>query len=282
MSYEFVNFAESYGLQVKQFSRDRIVRCPTNDKPRSDNGRFFFDGKRGWVCDMALGGELHWWNDPNSNPYTEQEKREWAAKHRKAQHDRQNEQQRVAQEAEDILKRAYAETHPYLADKGFPKQIGLVSKEGALLIPMRDCLRHNVIGVQTIRLVDNDWQKKMLKGQRAKGAVHVFGSKSAAETILVEGYATGLSVKAAVSQLNLNASVTVCFSDNNLVAVAALITVRKIIYADNDVSNAGEQAAIKTGCRYVMSDTKGHDANDDHVKMGLIHVCKKIVEMRSH
>jgi len=47
------------------------------------------------------------------------------------------------------------------------------------------------------------------------------------------------------------------------------------------VSKTGENAAIQTGLPWTMSDTVGHDANDDHKKFGLFCVVKKIMELRS-
>ena len=49
-----------------------------------------------------------------------------------------------------------------LQSKGFPDARTLVDADGSMIIPMRDCMSGNLLGVQKIRLVDNQWQKKML------------------------------------------------------------------------------------------------------------------------
>ena len=115
---------------------------------------------------------------------------------------------------------------------------------------------------------------------RAKGAVLRLGPKRAQETILVEGYATGLSVEMAVRQMRLSAAVLICFSDANLVSVASQVRGRAYCFADNDESGAGQRAAEKTGLPYCMADTVGFDANDEHKKNGLMAVCQRLTKVR--
>ena len=179
-----------------------------------------------------------------------------------------------------LIKACGIGTHPYLAEKGFPEARALIAEDGALVIPMRDCVSDAISGAQVVRLVDNAWEKKMLHGMRAKGASLRIGNHRASETWLVEGYATGLSVDAALKLLRLSASVLVCFSAHNLTHVASLVPGRRFVFADNDVSRAGETAAISTGLPYVMSPTLGQDANDFHQSDGLIAVAKLIMEAR--
>ena len=52
-------------------------------------------------------------------------------------------------------------------------------------------------GAQLIRWLSEErkWEKKMLPGMRAKGAVLRLGSAAPWLTILCEGYATGLSIE---------------------------------------------------------------------------------------
>ena len=77
----------------------------------------------------------------------------------------------------------------------------------------------------------------------------------------------------AVRQMRLNAAVLVCFSDSNMVHVAALTKgSRRYVFADNDKSGAGERAAKETGLPYCMSPTLGEDANDLHKREGLVAV----------
>jgi putative DNA primase/helicase len=187
--------------------------------------------------------------------------------------------------AATLIKACGIGTHPYLAEKGFPEARALVMEEGSLVVPMRDCVSDSLVGAQVVRLVDNKWEKKMLPGMRAKGAALRIGNHRASETWLVEGYATGLSVDAALKLLRLSASVLVCFSAHNLVHVSGLIPGRRFVFADNDVSRAGETAAIATGLPYAMAPRpagqKTMDANDCHQSEGVIAVAKLIMEARS-
>jgi putative DNA primase/helicase len=77
----FVEFARTHGLEIDRLrSGDRIFRCPTTAHPRSKNGAYAFDGKRGWVQNWETGEALQWWNDPTARPWTDAEKREWERK----------------------------------------------------------------------------------------------------------------------------------------------------------------------------------------------------------
>jgi len=120
----------------------------------------------------------------------------------------------------------------------------------------------------------------MLSGMRAKNAVHRLGSKTASETWLVEGYATGLSVYHALRSIGSDASVVVCFSASNLVQVADQIKGQRFVFADNDESKTGEKSAEQTGLPWTMADTVGFDANDLHMKSGLFAVVGKIMQLR--
>lgn len=184
----------------------------------------------------------------------------------------------AAQKAQSIIKTAKVDVHPYLAEKGLPEAKCLVLPDGELLIPMRDAQNNALLGTQIIRLEDNEWAKKMMPGMRAKGAVLRLGR--GAETVLCEGYATGLSIDLAARLLRLNLSVLVCFSAGNLTHVAGLIGGKRYIFADHDVSKAGEQSAIKAGLPYVMSPDIG-DANDLHQQRGLMAVSKLLMEVRN-
>jgi putative DNA primase/helicase len=120
----------------------------------------------------------------------------------------------------------------------------------------------------------------MLYGMMAKNAVLFLGHRDLPECWIVEGFATGLSVRDALRSVGIPSSVVICFSASNMIQVADQIKGNRFIYADRDESETGEKAAIQTGLPYAISDTIGHDANDDHLKYGLFHVVKKIMEIR--
>lgn len=278
----FTAFALTHGVEIGDlYAGDRIRRCPTTAHPRSRNGAYWFDGQRGWVMNWEHGDTVQWWNDPQARPWTEADKAAWAEKRRIAQAERQRAQHRAAALAAELVAQAAPAEHGYLRAKGFAEVKGLTLDDGAtLLIPMRDLATNALIGAQRIRLVDNAWEKRYLHGQRTTGAVFVLGQRKASETWLIEGFATGLSVERALRQLHIPASVMVTFSAHNLQHCAAHTAGRRFVFADNDVSETGQKAAIATGLPWVMSPETGEDANDLHMRAGLLAVCKLVMNAR--
>jgi len=280
----FINFARAHGVEIDQnnlYPSERIRRCGTVDKPRSTNGAFFYDGQRGWVMNWAEEARVIWYEDPNAKPWTDQEKREWAAKRNKANADKDNSYQMAAERAAIILRTAKMEEHPYLEIKGFADMQGYVMG-GKLLVPMRNVITGKLQGFQEIYwdMPNRKYEKKMLHGMRAKNGVLIMGSKEAPETWFVEGYATGLSLHKALRSVGLNAAVVVCFSAVNMIQVADQIKGDRYVFADNDESKTGEKAAIETGLPWTMADEVGMDANDMHDKLGLMAVVKKVMDLR--
>lgn len=194
------------------------------------------------------------------------------------------EHSKASARAATLIKQCEIGNHSYLAEKGFPDARVLLDSDGAMVVPMRDCLSNKLLGVQKIHLIENAWLKKNQPGMRAKGAIHRLGSSRAAELWFCEGYATGLSVDAALRMLRLPAAVMVCFSDRNIVHVAGHFTGRNFVFADNDESKAGERASWDAGLPYAMADRpcdkKKMDANDLHQAAGVLAVAKLIMEAR--
>lgn len=281
----FIDFARAHGVDIdpaKVFASSRIRRCGTVDKPRSKNGAFFWDGARGWVWNWQTEARVQWFHDDKATPWTEAEKQAWKARRDALSATQDADHRRAATRAAELMRASQPGEHNYLHMKGFPDAQGMVAADGALLIPMRNWRTNEIQGLQVIRWIEADrkYEKKMLTGMKARGAVFRMGDKTASETFLVEGYVTGLSVVAALRSVGLRASVLVCFSSSNMVEVARQVPGRKFIYADHDASGTGEKAAQKTGFPYCMSDTQGNDANDDHQQFGLMAVCRKLMEVR--
>ena len=278
----FLLFATSFGLILDHvYASEKIKRCPTEAHPRSDNGAYFFDGIRGWVMDWSTGEKPIWWNDPSAKPYTEEEKKAWAQKRRASEQKQKLEWAAAAKRADDLLKVCTQETHYYLNSKGLPNALGLVA-ENVLVIPMRNWETNALQGVQMIEWNNHEkcFDKKMNYGMRAKGAILRLGTKTAKETFLVEGYATGLSVEIALRQMRLIAAIAVCFSASNLEYVADKLQGKKFVIADNDKSKTGENSAIKTGLPYTMSEVEGEDANDLYQRAGVMALCSLIMRLR--
>lgn len=281
----FLDFARAHGVEIdpsKLYPTDKIKRCGTVERPNSGNGAYWWDGQRGWVMDWSGEARTIWYEDPHAKPWTPEEKLEWTLKRKTANAAKDRSYELAAQRADITLRSAKMELHDYLHLKGFPEQKGLVL-DGVLLVPMRNVVTNKVQGYQQIfwDAESRKWDKKMQPGMRAKNAVLYIGSREAPEAWLVEGYATGLSLLAALRSVGLHASVVVCFSASNLIAVADQIPGKRFMFADNDVSKTGENAAIQTGLPWTMADQVGYDANDLHKHNGLFAVVTKIMEVRS-
>lgn len=278
----FINFARAHGVEIHDlYPSEKIRRCGTVDHPRSKNGAYFWDGQRGFVWNWAAEAKSQWFNDASARPWTEADKAAWRAKRAAASAQQSDDHARAALRAAEMLRAAKPQEHNYLHIKGFPEAQGFVAADGALLIPMRNVQTNDLQGLQVIRWVTEErrYDKKMIPGMRAKGAVFRLGDKGAPETFLVEGYATGLSVIAALRSVGLRASVLVCFSTGNLVHVAPMVKGKCFVFADHDESQAGEKAAQQTNLPYCMSPELG-DANDLHVMAGLMAVCAQIMAVR--
>lgn len=281
----FIDFARAHGVEIdpsKLYASERIKRCGTVEKPRGTNGAYFWDGARGWVFNWAAEARVQWFNDDAAKPWTDEEKALWRARRQAAQASQEQDYQRAAQRAAELIRSAKPSEHNYLHRKGFPDAQGFVAADGALLIPMRNLSTNNVQGVQVIRWNPETmaFDKKMSPGMKAKGAVFRMGDRTAPETFLCEGYATGLSIVAALRSAGLRASVLVCFSANNLEHVAPQLKARAFVFADNDKSGTGEKSAKATGLPYCMSPVVGEDANDLHARAGLFAVCQLLMEVR--
>lgn len=279
----FIEFARLHGVDInpaRLYASDKIKRCPTIDKPRSDNGAYFWNGRRGWVMDWSGEAKVVWF-DGDQTPWTAEEKAEWAAKRRAGESVQQQAYARAASTAETILRACKLCDHPYLSYKGLAEEKGLV-KDEALLVPMRNVVTRKIQGYQSIYWdpKERKYLKKMFPGMRAKNAVLSLGAHNALETWFVEGYSTGLSLKNALNTCGIDGRVVVTFSANNLVNVTDQVKGQKYIFADNDESGTGQKAAEQTGLPWTMADYVGWDANDLHVKEGLFAVVKKVMDLR--
>jgi phage/plasmid primase-like uncharacterized protein/KaiC/GvpD/RAD55 family RecA-like ATPase len=150
--------------------------------------------------------------------------------------------------------------HPYLTRKGIGPNGLRVTGDGRLIAPL-----YIEGALASLQYIDAAGGKLYHASGATKGACAVIGALDGARTLyLAEGYATAATIHEATGQ-----PVVVAYSAANLVPVAELLTERAplpvIIVADNDRSGVGqryaEQAAARTGCRYVLPPGEG-DAND--------------------
>lgn len=284
---EFSDAIRSSGLNPPvHIDAGRIIRFPGMDKGKNNKAAWclLFDDCMGGVFGDYSTGLHESWRSLKSKTYTNDQRVEFdlriAASRKQQAKERAELARKAAAKAQSLINAATISTHNYYRSKQLPEAIGFVMPEGELVLPMRDYQTDSLSGAQVIKWVDDKWEKKMIYGTRAKGAIFRIGNKSASTSILCEGMATGHSISMAVKMLCMDSCVVVCFSAANMVQVASMIEGRKMIFADNDVSNTGREAAERTGLPWCMSDTVGHDANDLHATEGIMAVCRKILDCR--
>jgi putative DNA primase/helicase len=250
----FEDFARAHGLIIKSVISDRWVATPTEDHPNKRNGRYKYLGDVAWVQNWATMESPDMWRSdtavvrPIGRIVVEDKKR-------------QEDMAKAASKAGWILHQTYNGRHPYLDKKGFKDENGNVwdvDDQKLLVIPMR--IDGQLVGCQLI-----GEEKKFLYGQKSKGATFVIDAKG--PSIFCEGYATALSIRAAMKAMGVRYTIHVCFSASNLIFVASKI--KGTVIADNDKSGAGEKAALETKNPYWISDTVGEDFNDYHLRVGL-------------
>ena len=224
---------------------------------------------------------------------TPEEKRRAAEQRQREERRRRAVEERQAKKAVHILSLCEYTTHPYLTRKGFPDAKGLVH-DGDLIIPMRHYRDYHRL--QSVQMIGPDGSKKFLPGGRASEAVYKIGK--GAERYYCEGYATALSVRAALQHLyrDRHSEVWACFSAGNIPKVA-LSSRRSMVIADHDwwrcpkkecrakwdyeskrcpscgssgvAEPAGEKHAKQTGLPYWMPPEPGTDANDYMLSHGV-------------
>lgn len=269
---EFIDYCRAHGLIVDQVEAGRWMRVPTKEHPRKKNGAYKLMGHVGWVMNHATMAEVATWRTDVEQTVAQQQ----LVVKQAAEFDRRMREgwAKAAAKAQALVDASKLIEHNYLAYKGFAEAKGLVMADEALVVPMRHLHTNALVGAQVITWLPGvrKYEKKMIFGMRAKGAVLRLGGKHAARTWLVEGFATGLSVQAALRLRRLPDVVLVCFSDGNLTHVARQLEGDVAVFADNDASGAGERAAKASGMPYCMAPTVGWDANDMHQKTSLFQV----------
>lgn len=194
---------------------------------------------------------------------------------------------RAKEQAQAIIAAASTKTHPYLVDKGFRDELVLtvsaqtvrdvagdylVAGASAIVIPAR-----RAGTVTSLQLIWEDGTKKFLFGGEIGGSSHRIAT--GAYTWLCEGFATGLSLRAALRGLKMQATILCCFSAANVVSVARQVQGRAFVATDNDKPlpqfgglGAGEHFTRQTGLPYGMPPIVKTDFNDMHQAEGIFAV----------
>ena len=199
----------------------------------------------------VLGGPIH--RD------REAELKAWEEERRRARE--------AAAKADQIMSVGTWRTHPYLEAKGFPRDKALVWRH-FLLVPALNSHQETM----SVQMIDRDGTKKFLKHSRVSGARCQIG-RSGEVSIVCEGFATALSIQAAVRDvLETSVRLKVAFSASNVPNVA---DGDDLVIADHDNPDdrgvkAGEHYAKQTGVPWWQPPQQGLDANDYHLRYGLL------------
>lgn len=144
----------------------------------------------------------------------------------------------------------------------------LVARRGELLLPMRDAEGR----LWNLQRIDAKGGKRFISGGRVKGTFCRIDGEGLAW--LVEGYATGATVRAATGS-----AVVVAFSAGNLEPVASALEGQlRAVAADNDENGAGLKGAQATGLPYRMPLAVGADWNDHAAAHGLEAVAEALAD----
>lgn len=266
---DFIQFALSYGLEIRSFYDDgKWHRCPTTDKPRHYNGAYKFCGDHGFVQNHATMDSVEVWKTDKPVDI-----RVYKAKAKQAAKDVKDDAESAARKAAWMLGKAKPEKHDYFYLKGFPDHVCMTMEMGErklALIPMR--VNNSLTSLQIIGFDNGAWKKTFLRGGVTKGATYTIGK---GQPILCEGFATGLSVHAALQAARMSGKIIVCFSAHNMAYIAQQVKPWLVI-ADNDKSGTGQRIAEQIGAPYWISKTKGNDFNDDHLQRGIFAVSQDL------
>jgi putative DNA primase/helicase len=242
---EFIAFAQQHGLIIDQVVTDEWTRVATEDKPHKKNGSYIWDGQSGAIQNWAVHDKPISFRSKGHDPFISIRKE----KQRENQDDLRA---KAKSKAIFMMNSAKDSTHPYLVRKGLP-HIKVPVWNGLMLVPNR--IDGKLVGCQ---IIDVEGNKKFLRGQITKGASLIIDNKG--RDILVEGYATGLSVREVLKNAKKRYTIHVCFSAGNMLEIAKGLR-NPLVIADND--KIGIQTAQKIG-QYWVSDMDGEDFNDAH------------------
>lgn len=269
---DFLTFCRLHGILIPHMPPLGLWRrYPTEDKPKHRNGAVKFMGDHGFVQNHATEVSVSVWK-PEAP--VKIDRRALAEQAYRAEQDTLRRQSEASKKAAWILHQCQYASHDYLKAKGFPDEVGNVwvrEGEHLLVIPMR--IGPRLVGVQ---LIDTAGKKKFLSGQRTGEAQFILDNRGI--NILVEGYATALSVRKIMKSLKMRYKVRVTFSAGNLLKVARTLD-SALVIADNDVSGVGQKTAIETGFPYWISDTVGEDFNDYHLRVGIFKATQAIYKV---
>ena len=266
----FIDFCRAHGILIDTVPPvGRWMRLPTQTHPRKRNGAVKFMGNFGFCQEHSTMHEVAVWRAEGESQAAIERVQQVA---QQAAQETERKQREAAAKAAQMLAESELLTHPYMAAKGFPDERVNVL-DGVMLVPMR--VGRDLVGAQQITA---EGGKKFLFGQRSSMAEFVMTAGQDGVHVVCEGYATGLSVRAALATLRRPYYVHVAFSAGNMKKIAQALP-SGLAIADNDASGTGEKTCKEIGWPYWMSDTVGEDCNDYHQRRGLFALAQGLQKM---
>lgn len=126
--------------------------------------------------------------------------------------------------ADEMVKAAHLGTNGYLHRAGFPDLQGLVADDGALIIPIRHLKTGELRAVQVVRWLSDtrEWSLTFPFGLPPLSVLRI-GPNRPQATLICQSYVNALSLKAALEQMRMQATVLVTFTDFNQRQVVAAL-----------------------------------------------------------
>lgn len=272
------------GYRPGQWAKCDIIGA----KNGKGDGRVVVDGRRVTAHNWQTGEHQTVWLN---GEMTAKDRRVVARQIEQEKEQKRAREERAAKVASRMVEAAQSSTHQYFARKGFPDEKALVLDAGTirklggdyLIVGERAIVMPARIGtkITSVQLIWEDGTKKFLAGGSITGSCHRI-AKGSGPTWHCEGYATGLTLRAALKSLNRSDTVLCCFAAGNVAAVARNATGRAFILTDNDKPQpqfdglgTGEHWARQAGKPYFMPPELG-DLNDYHQAHGIFHVQKLV------
>ena len=273
----FSQFCQAHGLIIRSLAitaPGATKRCATTCNTEKKNGWFRYDGRTG-VCGIwgSLDGQQYR-PGAEAKPLTQADFDAIAATLKRVELERTRNQAEAAKRAVVLLATSEQRSHAYLSRKGFPDLLAPCVADGSVLL-VTMWKGGKVVNLQRI---SEAGEKRFLPGGEVSGTTHTIGGIGT--PILCEGFATSLSVAAAIKASKMRAHTVCCFSADNLIKVAAGFKDARVVCDNDDLkTGTGEKAAKATGQRYFMPDVPGHDFNDFARAAGLFAASQRVREL---
>lgn len=204
-------------IPPRQLRIGKIGRCPTIEKPRSQNGSYvlYLDGRpAGGMINYSDGSGWQKWKAGGEHAPVSPDVLKARAERRAAE--RAGDAAAARMRAQRIWGAATnigADEHPYLKRKGIKAHGARLGRHGLLIVPAYDAQGE----LQTLQFIAADGTKRFLRGGKKAGASYLVGL-SGVHLLIAEGFATACSLAEATGMGCL-----VAFDAGNLLPVATAI-----------------------------------------------------------